>query len=209
MVRRSIVAAALAAASWHVCALGAAASWLAELRGGAAVPIHDELRDALGLEVGPAFGATLGWKASESFAFDLRFDALWLSGTATAVAISNHFYIWETDTSMETYAISAGPTLHTDAWGLELDLGLHPGLYLSTFDAIDAVRGLDGMYASKDFSSSVSADCGFNAEVGARVPVTDSFLVGAELAYHLVFVRDLADDTFGALIGSLSVAWRG
>jgi len=208
MFRRSIVAAALAAASWHVCAFGASASWLAELRGGASVPIHDELRDELGLGVGPAFGATLGWEASESLAVDLRFDALWLSGTATAVAVSNHVYIWETDTSMNTYAISAGPAFHTDAWGLELDLGLHPGLYLSTFDGVDAVHGLDSMHASKDFSSGVSADFGFNAELGARVPVTESVLVGAELAYHLVFVRDLADDTFGALIGSLSVAWR-
>lgn len=210
MFRRSIVAAALAAASWFLFAPFAHASWLAEIRGGAVGPVQGDLREALELGVGPAVGLTLSWETSANVAFDFRVDAMWMWGTATGGGFSGgHAYRFGTDSAMSTYALTMGPTLRSDLSGVELTLGVHPGLYLSTFDASDALRVLGDLDASNDIDSGTSIDFGFNAELGARLPVSDSFLVGAEVAYHFAFVRDLADDSFGALIGSLTVAWRG
>lgn len=210
MFQRSFVAAAVAAVALASCPPRASASWLAEVRGGAVGPVQGDLRDYLDLGVGPAFGLTLGWQASAPVALDLRFDAMWMWGEPQAHGIGHYGGWFSTDASMSTYAITVGPTFRTDASGLELYLGVHPGLYLSDFDASDDYLNLTqiDVNASSDFASGTSIDFGFNAEVGARMPVTDSVLVGAEVAYHFAFVRDLADDSFGALIGSLSVAWR-
>lgn len=211
MVRRWIVVAALAAATGSSFVPQAHATWLAELRGGAVEPIQGDLRDYLDLGVGPAFGVTLGWEASDSLALDLRVDGMWMWGTPSAHGIGHYGGWFTTDAAMSTYAITIGPTFRSEMSSVELVLGVHPGLYLSQFEAEDDYLDLAPIrvLASKDFDSGTSIDFGFNADLGARVPVTESFLVGAELAYHFAFVRDLADDSFGALIGSLSVAWRG
>lgn len=186
---------------------------LLEGRVGVAGPVQGDIPSLLGLDLGPAFGVTAGFEVHENVDLDVRFDAVWLFGSLTAEGVVpvGGLIRAEADSTSSTYAITFGPTFHGDASGVELYLGVHPGLYLASWEldgTIDAQGGLIPIVIEATADSGTSVDFGFNVEAGARFPVSDSVRLGAELAYHFDLIRDLAEDEAGALVGSLTVGWR-
>lgn len=185
---------------------------LLEGRVGVAGPVQGDIPSFLGLDIGPAFGLTAGFELNDQVDLDVRFDAVWLFGEADASG-SGPFggsLSANADASSSTYAITFGPSFHTEESGTEVYLGIHPGLYLAQFE-LDGRLDAEGpipIVIKANVESDTSVDFGFNVEAGVRFPVGDTVKLGAELAYHFDLIRDLADDEAGALVGSVVVGWR-
>ncbi len=143
-------------------------------RVGLAAPLHGDIEDDLGLDVGFGAGASFGFELAEFLSLDLRYDALLVYGSAAEGV----------DTSWMSHAVTLGPELDLRWQAFQAYLGVHPGVYFTQL-------GIDAAFRREvNVDTDWSIDFGLNAEIGTRWFLSERLFLGAEAAYHLILVND-------------------
>lgn len=167
-------------------------------RGGLAAPVQGESFDDLNLDMGPSTGLTVGLEVWEMVSIEARIDAMWLFGDSKFSETKNTLrgpttFAFDLETTALSYGITLGPSVLFRHEAAEVYLGFQPGVYLTRFFVdYSATASAPRDFASaegKSADSDLSVDFGFDAEIGARLFLNEAFFLGAEVGYHLVFLR--------------------